>query len=274
MSETKKLLKELNADLFSMRQPSKEHEMFVVGRKKKDPADNKKFTIEYNLKSEPKAAAKAAGIKPQDFIHAAFKPVGAITIGSEGKRSFSGPKKARTSVIFLNTQPDLFNFIKEGVDEGEDKGFSKSGFDAQKRPMIKMRDTVYGLKIGFNVPSYTPHNMNEEGKMKPLTAVSYDPEKGKYLARKVVVGYYEFFADDDDLDKLLEVCARHYDKNIKPYLTERVTTVTEKGGTKLIEVKEEELNQPQGILDDDGNLVDEDGNILKTADELEEEAGK
>ena len=165
----KEILTALNADLFSMTQPSKEHEMLVVGRKEKDAADATKFAINYLLKSKPNAAAIAAGIKKQDFIHAAFKPVGTVTKDDTGKRSFKGQKKARTSVIFLNTQPDLYNFIKEGLElgEGEDAGYLKAGFDAQKRPMIKMRDTVWGRKIGFNTPLYNPHSMSAEGKMEP-----------------------------------------------------------------------------------------------------------
>lgn len=275
MPNVKDVLKELNPELFGMRQPSKEHEMFLVGRKETKNKDGKNtFEIIYLLKSKPNAAAAAAGIKVQDFIHAAFKPIGTITTASDGRRSFQGPKKARTGVVFLNTQPDLYNFIKEGLElgEGDDLGYKKAGFDAQKRPMIKMRDTVFGLKVGFNTPLYNPHSMSAEGKLEPLVATTFDPKTGKYAKKKVVIGYYEFFADDDDLDKLLEVCARHYSKHIEPHLTEKVTTVTEKGGEKNIKVVEEKMTPPANeaeiIFDADGNSVDENGDVLETAEDL------
>lgn len=270
MSKTKELLKGLNEDLFSGRQPSKEHEMFIVGKKTANATDPKKFDISYTQKSKPNKAAVLAGVRIQDFIHAAFKPLGTISVDDSGKRSFSGPKKARVGVIFLNTQPDLYNFVKEGLDAGETTGaFTKAGFDALKRPMIKMRDTMFGLKITFNTPSYTPHSVNAEGAVLPLKATTYDPKTGKYAKKEVVIGTYTFFADDDDLDNLLEVCGRHYDKHIAPFLTESVTTITKKGNKETVEVKEEDLVGPEAmIFDEEGNSVDEKGEVLETAEDL------
>jgi hypothetical protein len=282
MPTNKEILVQMNAELFGMRQPSKEHEMFVVGRRQKKADDATKTEIVYQLKSSPNAAAIAAKIGVQDFIHAAFKPLGSITVNAEGRRSFKGPKKAKTSVIFLNSQPDLYNYIREGIEMGdmtdkdgkvinEQGGYKKAGFDSQKRPMIKLMDTVWGLKVGFNTPLYQPHSMNKQGKLVPLTATTLDPKTGKYSPKAVIIGYYEFFADDDDLDKLLEVCARQYEKHVKPYLKETVTTVTEKGNSKEVTVKDPEINAPVGEINEDGDLVDDQGVILKTAAEIEEE---
>lgn len=271
MSNVKQTLLEMNADLFSMRQPSKDHDIFVVGRKEKDPNDPTKFKINYLLRSKPNKLAVAANIKPQDFIHASFKPVGTI-IESEGRKSYKGPKKAKTGVVFLNTQPDLYNFIKQSIEEGEGKGYTLAGFDAQKRPMIKLVNGTWGLKVGFNTPLYTPHSLDSEGNPVALRATSYNPKTGKYTPEKVVIGYYEFFADEDDLDKLLEICARHYSKNVEPHLAERTTTIKEKGNEKTVKVEEEKITAPVSaeniIFDEEGNSVDENGEVLETAEDL------
>jgi len=279
MSNVKTRLLHLNPELFSMRQPSKEHEIIVVGRKEKEKEGNN-FKIIYDLRSKPNAAATAAKVLPQSFIHAAFKPVGTILIDEDGKRSFKGPKKARSGVVFQNTQPDLYHFLRQCLYDNDGMGkellpegdtYKKAGMDAQKRPCVKLRDTMWGLKVTFNCDLYTPHTMTPEGKSEPLMAVTFDPATGRYLKKKVVVGSYQFFADEDDLDNLLEVCARHYQKNVFPYVTEKVTTTTEKAGKVVTEIKEEEITGMEDyIIDADGNAVDENGDIVKTAEELGE----
>jgi hypothetical protein len=289
---TKELLISLNTELFGVRQPSTEHEIYLVGRKDTVGAEGAKKTIAlYLLKSKPNTKAKAAGIKVQNFLHAAMKPVGMINTDESGKRSFAGPKKARTSIIFQNTQPDLYNFIKEGIfkeskdettgkvtyvlsDESEG-AYTKAGYDAQNRPMLKIRDTVFGKKISFNTENYNPHSMTEEGNLEGLKATTFNPKTGKYEKKLVTIGVYEFFADDDDLDKLLETCARHYAKHVAPFVTEKKTIVTEKGNTITKEVVEPEITGPdEPMYDDEGNQVDDEGKVLKTKEELDAEAAE
>ena len=251
MSQLRQRILELNPELFSMRQPSKEHDVFVVGRKKDKDGT---VTTEYLLRSKPSEAAKKAGIKASELIHAAFMPTGSIKTGEDGKRSYQGPKKARVGVVFLNTQPNLYNFLKEGLEEGKDIGFKEAGTDSRKRPMVKMRDTVYGLKITFLTDLYNPHQLDPagSGKIVPLESTVFKPATGEYKKEKTIMGSYTFFADDDDLDNLLEICTRHYQKNVAPYVTEKTTVIKEKGQRKVVEVKEEEITGPENENENEG----------------------
>jgi hypothetical protein len=249
MSTLKEQLLKDNADLFSMRQPSTLHDIFVTGKRVKDTEGDGTHII-YVQKTRPNEAAKAAKVAVQDYIHASMKPVGAIkqVEGEEdGIVAFSGPKKAQAGVVFRTSQPDLFAFIEMAIEKGEisDKnpngGWVKSGFDAKKRPVIKLKNKLFGRKVIFNTPLYTPHSPDDKGKMQPLSPTTYDPLTGKYGNKKVVIGVYRFFADDDDLDMLLEICARHTQKHVVPFLSDKTTIVTEKGGKKTVEIKEEQL---------------------------------
>jgi hypothetical protein len=286
MADIRDRLKELNPDLFSMTQPSVEHEVVLVGRR--DKINPKQ--IDYLLKTKPTALAIAAKIKPSDYIHATLKPLGTIKENTIGGRSFSGPKKARALVIFQTRQPDLYQFLKEGIYESyeDDKGKTKwklvdatvgtwkeAGFDAKKNPQIKLRDTVFGRKITFMCDPYTPHSVNENGEIQALTATTRDPKTGKYEDTEVVIGSYEFFADDDDLGKLLEVCARHYSKDIEPWLVESSvdTKVVTKGGTTTTKtvIKAPKFTGVEDyIIDADGNATDDQGTIVMSKEDLEE----
>jgi hypothetical protein len=281
MSEIRNRLKELNPDLFSMRQPSIEHEVTIIGRRDKDSK-----SINYLLKTKPNAQAIAAKVKATQFFHAAYKPVGTIKVEADGKRSFSGPKKARVGNVFQPTQPDLFQYIRESIYEKEmkedengkpllsmlpeGKTWVKAGFDGANRPQIKLRDTVYGNRIVFYTDLYVPHNVDPEtGESNALTANTRNPKTGKYEPKEVVMGVYEFFADDDDMDRLLEVCTRLWQKNVEPWITEKTVTTTTKGSEVKTTIKEAEVTGMEDfIIDEFGNAIDDTGDIIYSKKQL------
>ena len=265
-------LKELNPDLFSGKQPSAEHEVLIIGRREE------KKGINYLLVTEPSDAAIAAKFKPVRFFHAAFKPTGSVKTDTNGKRSFSGMKKARVGNIFQPTQPDLYQYIREAIYKQEedengkpkfilldekDGTYKKAGFDALNRPQIRLRDTVFGSRVVIITDLYTPHSVDPEtGMSVPLVANTRNPKTGKYEPKEVVMGSYEFFADDDDLGNLLEVCARHWTKNVEPWIKETVEVKTTKGSTVKTEIVEPTMTGTEDfIIDENLNAVDDLGDI-------------
>lgn len=280
MSEIRNRLKELNPDLFGMRQPSIKHEVVIVGRRDRDTKE-----VTYLLRSKPSKGAIAANFKAVNFLHAAFKPIGSIITDANGTRSFSGPKKARVGNIFQPTQPDLYQYVKESLYEMKEDGegkikpilldekegtYKKAGFDAEGRPQVRLRDTVFGARIVMNTDLYVPHNTDpESGLSVPLTANTRNPKTGKYEPQEVVRGIFEFFADDDDLDKLLETCAKHWTKNVEPWVTAKIETKTIQGNKVITEVKEAAMTGEEDfIIDEYGNGVDNTGDIIFSPKEL------
>lgn len=246
MSTTKKLLVAMNIALFSFRQPSLLHDIYVVGIKVPDPADNTKKITVFIQKSKPTAEAIAAGVKPSDFIHTSFKPTGSIkTDETSGEETFSGPKKAQVGVTFQSAQPDLFNFINKAVELGEGVGYVKNG-EVQmndpktgktfKRPQILLKRKIFGRIIAMNVPEYTPTNMGADGKFHKLSPVTLDPTSGKYIKKEVTMGSIKFFADDDDLDLLEEAAAKIVDKRVRPWVKDKktLTVGNDFGDTKVV----------------------------------------
>ena len=252
MSTTKAVLLALNASLFAFRQPSILHDIYVVGVRQPDPADNTKKITVFIQKSKPNEAALKAGVKSSDFIHTSFKPVGTIKVDADSsEETFSGPKKSQVGVTFQSAQPDLFNFIKDAIDKGEGEGYVKNG-EVQmtdpktgktfKRPQIRIKKKLFGRIIAMNVPEYTPHNMGADGKFYPLAPTTLDPTTGKYGKKEVTMGSIKFFADDDDLDLLEEAAARLVDKRVRPWVKDKKTLVVEDSfGNKRVEVTEPKI---------------------------------
>lgn len=252
-STTKSILVAMNTSLFSFRQPSALHDIYVVGVKQADPADNTKKITVFIQKSNPSEAARKAGVKVSEFIHTSFKPSGTIKLDeASGEEAFSGPKKSQVGVTFQSAQPDLFNFINEAIKKGEGEGYVMNG-EVQmtdpktgktfKRPQIKLKRKIFGKIIAMNVPEYTPHNMGADGKFHALSPVTLDPTTGKYLPKEVVSGSIKFFADDDDLDLLEEAAAKIVDKRVRPFVKDKKTLLAENAfGDKKVTVTDPALN--------------------------------
>ena len=249
MSTTKKVLLALNPSLFQFRQPSVLHDIYVVGIRQADPADNTKKITVFVQKSKPNPAAVAAGVKPSEFLHTSFKPAGTIkTDDASGEETFSGPKKAQVGVTFQSAQPDLYNFIVKAIELGEGVGYVKNG-EVQmtdeltgktfKRPQILLKRKMFGKIIAMNTPEYTPTTMGADGKFHALSPITLDPTTGKYTKKDVTMGSIKFFADDDDLDLLEEAAARLVDKRVRPWVKDKKTlTVEDAFGNKKVTVTE------------------------------------
>jgi len=259
MSTTKSILQTMNPTLFNFRQPSILHDIYVVGIRTTNP-ETKVQTTNFVQTSKPSAEAIAAGVKPSDYIHTSFKPVGSIKIDEQsGEETFSGPKKAQIGVVFQTAQPDLFNFLKRAIDEGKDKGYIENGIvqitdpktgKVWKRPQILLKRKLFGKIIAMNVPEYTPHNMGADGKPHALAPTTLDPLTGRYGHKEVVSGSIKFFADDDDLDLLEEAAAKIVDKRVRPWVKDKKTLIIEDSfGNKRVEVKEAELSSDEPDTD-------------------------
>jgi hypothetical protein len=231
MSNTKKILKEMNTGMFGFRQPSILHDIYVTGIREPDPNDNTKRIIVFVQTSKPNEKAKKAGINESTFIHASFKPVGTIKTTDESGRefTFSGPEKSHTEFISQSTRSDLFNFLKQAIEKGEDIGYTKNGEvkvtytatdKTYKRPQFKLKRKLFGKIISLNVPPFIPHVMDEDGEFKPFTPITLDPLTGKYERKPLIRSTIKFFADDDELDLLEELATKIFDKRVRPWVTD------------------------------------------------------
>lgn len=259
---TKEVLEEMNTGLFSFRQPAIKHDIYITGIRQPNPNDNTKKITVFIQKSKPNEAAKAAGVKVSEFLHASFKPSGTIKVDDENELTFSGPKKSQVGVVFQSAQPDLYNFLVKAIEEGEGTGYEKSG-EVQmtdpltgktfKRPQIKLKRKMFGKIISLNVPSYNPTSMGADGKFHKLSPVTLNTENGKYEKKPVTVGLIKFFADDDDLDALAEASARLVDKRVKPFAVDKTIFIKEDGfGNKKVEVTNPKT---QGTETDDEDVA-------------------
>jgi len=88
----------------------------------------------------------------------------------------------------------------------------------RKNVKLNSRVETNGRIITMNTPEYHPHICTKDGKLEPLTPITFDPHTGGYKKKIIVVNTYKFFVQEDDLDNLLEVCTRKYEKNIKPFI--------------------------------------------------------
>jgi hypothetical protein len=277
MPTIKQILRDENPQMFDERQASLMHEIYIVGLRKKNAEGKNTSIIEYLQKSKPNTAASAAGIKSMAYVHSAMLPVGTMVVLEDGTLVMGGPKSPQVDVIFQSNSPLQYQFIKDAIEKGlviteaeaEKKnaeiatfnanraegvperklvvanpqgGYFNAGFDKLDRPIIKLRNKLFGRIIAINVPAYTPHSMNEVGKMVPLAPTTYDPATGKYTTKPVTMSSLKFFADDDDLDLLLEVCARQVSKRVLPFIAKKITVTEEDAtGSKKVTVKEPEL---------------------------------
>jgi hypothetical protein len=173
-------------------------------------------------------------------------------------------------VIFQSAQPDLFNFIKKAIDAGEyhetdnpNGGYVQNG-EVQmtdnkdkdrktfKRPQIKLRRKMFGRIIALNVPLYEPHTPDATGKMIPLSPLTLNPATGKYINKPVQKGSIRFFADDDDLDLLLDAAAKHVDKQVRPFVVKKkANTESDDWGDIIIKTDEGSLQDENPVTNEE-----------------------
>jgi hypothetical protein len=287
----KDLLRKMNKALFENRQPSVIHEIYVTGARKKNTEG--KVTIAWLQTSNPNAKAAKAGVEKSKFIHASFKPVGTVKsflkvnidaeiIDDFGSSSvLSGPKQPQIGNVFLSNQPTLYNMIKtciergeyrkEATGEGENKkeanpegGYIHAWTDKKGRPVIKIRDKIFGRIVVVDVPEYRPTSVNAQGDLEPLAPKTYDPETQEYTSKNATMSVIKFFADDDDLDALAETAAKVAKKKVVPFMVEKMefSKETSVGDEKVtVETSDNATADPDDVEENaDTNPVNEETN--------------
>jgi hypothetical protein len=257
MSQTKKILEDMNPGLFIPgSQVAVPHSVIVSEDKARAVKNDKGEVIEHRFVKT--SDRDIPGMPKSKYLRASFKKAGeqvqvALDNG-ETRRAFRGSKRAQAGNIFKNQQPNLFNLL---ADELREKKYTKAGTDNDGNAMVEADLLVYGKKISVNVPTYIPQETDENGKRKGLTATKFDPKTGQYVENATVhMGVYEFFADEDDLDKLLEVAARLVDRHVIPYVTEKITTTVEKPGEVSVKTEEAALSTNEEIASTEAPAVE------------------
>ena len=293
------LLKTLNPDLFSQKQPCKPFEILLAGREEvkrdlttfaPDPSGAKELT--FVLLSRPSPAAIATGkIFVSDYMNASFEIAGGMRIitakdavdGLEiGDIVFDGSKKPQSGVIFASDQQNLFNLCLKCIRE---KLYVPAGVNAKKEALIKLKAKTFGLVVVLNVPPYQPHSWVDN---KPIGLMSTrrDPYTGAYDQEPTIMSDVTFFVDKSDIDRLETIALGQYARRVKPYICDKDFAVKVSSnigsGKTIIEITgkeplptggtapDQDTGYANSHFDDAGNIVDNDsGDIMMSAELVE-----
>lgn len=243
----KELLQQLNPGLFEETLVAEPSAIIVTGLPNgKDEKGQSK--LKFVQKSNPSDEAKAAGVRAGRYLRASFKKADStkkvVTNSGDERVAFTGSKRAQAGNVFENVQPELFNFMVMQLKQGN---YKEVGKDQDNNTLVELDALTFGKKVSVNVPKYHPQETDDQGRRKDLIAGTYNPESKKYEKKKVTMSVIRFFADEDDLEELLEVAARRFERDVKHYLAEKVTTITETESKKTVETKEPDLTEEEEL---------------------------
>ncbi len=253
-----------NKRLFAEEQVAEQYSIIVVGEPGKKDAEGK-AKYKYMQTSAPTEDAIKAGVTKSRYFRTAFKKAGdrqtLVTTSGDEKVFIRGSKKAIFENTFENVQPNLFVAINQAIKDGH---FTELGNDKEGNMQIELNIGVFGKRIVAVTPKYKLYT-RKDGKLQPLMAGTYDPQKQKYVPKHAVKDSIIMFVDEEDLDNLLEVVSKRVERDVMPFLAERITTIKETVTKVETEVKEESTTQEEDLEDPDSL------NIEEGEDEEEEE---
>lgn len=249
-------IKSLNPTLANGAIMAEEYDVLVVGRKVSGK-DGAADTIKFVEKTKPTAAAKEAGVTIQQYLRASFAKSGAVVASGENanEESFRGSKRPQPGNIFKNTQTNLFNFVngKLKADAYEEVGDIIVHENGQpvKRPVVRVKATVWGARVSLTVPKYKLTERNADGSRQDLTGPKYDPKSDKYIknaARTAIT--LRFFADIDDLEEVEALAVSQYERFVMPYETGETIIQETKGNTTTVKVESEPITPEEELTND------------------------
>ena len=242
-------IKSLNPTLANGAIIAEEYDVLVVGRKVSGK-DGEKAKLKFVEGTNPTAAAKEAGVTTQQYLRASFAKSGAVVASGEnsGEESFRGSKKPQPGNIFKNDRTNLFNFIvgklkAEEYDEVGDLIVVEKG-ESIKRPVVRVRATVWGAKVSLTVPRYKLTERNASGARVDLTGPKYNPKTDKYdknASRTAIT--LRFWADIDDLEEVESLAVSQYERFVMPYETGETIIQETKGNTTTVKVESEPISE-------------------------------
>lgn len=252
-------LMEKNAHVFENPLAPEAHDVIVTGKMLKKGDD---WVPRFIQKSVPNEAAKNVGIEAGRYIRASVKKHVDLTSG------FRGSKKPVAANIFESAQPEMFLYYRDLIMEGgtnfkelnQGRGVDKP--TKADLPIIKMNVPVYGKIVTILVPNYKPQVTDENGNRKALEAGRYNHYTKSYEKDEVTMDTLTFFADEDDLERLMSVATKLFQSQVEPYAVGDVIESTVIGNKVVDEkIKDnkpiQDANDQPGPKDDD-NTNDDD----------------
>lgn len=264
---SKELLKELNPRLFEGEIAPERFVAILIGEEKEIVDGDKKVKkIKLRLRTKPSDAAKAAGVTSQAYYRVMMESHGLIKINDNGEMEVRTKKKPYPHMVFANTQVSMYSLFDKIVEdwnnadtqEKKDAILAPMGRTSEGNPRFKVLKLVlWGKQLTINVPKYVPQMRGADGTDVPFQALKRNPKTGEYKKENVTRSVFEFWADEEDLEKLESVTEKMYENQIEPNLVETVTTIKQKGNKvtqEKVEPKvtldEEDLEGNEGVATD------------------------
>ena len=212
------ILREMNSETIFEPQPAIAHVATITGfNKVHKGAGEEEDTWSHEFIMATKAVSENLG--SSSYIRGRVaKPVTATD-------GFDGDKKPENLNIFDNERPEMFEYFRKEIAKGnftiEYKGRNvpRDKRTDEDRPRAILEKTVYGNTIAVNVPEYTPHRIDDNGKRVPLIGTKYDAFEKKMNDNHVAKRrQLTIFLDPTDVKNPINEIIKRFEREVEPYM--------------------------------------------------------